>query len=50
MVTALRTDVDLVVTEYGVAELKVASAAARAEALIAIAAPQFRDALHAAVT
>jgi len=48
MVTALRTDVDIVVTEFGVAELKDASAAARAEALIAIAAPEFRDALHAA--
>jgi 4-hydroxybutyrate CoA-transferase len=48
LVTALRTDVDTVVTEFGVAELKHASAAARADALIAIAAPQFRDALHAA--
>jgi 4-hydroxybutyrate CoA-transferase len=48
LVTALRTDVDIVVTEFGVAELKHASAAARAAALTAIAAPQFRDALHAA--
>ncbi|MBX3706033.1 MAG: hypothetical protein KF911_05300 [Pseudomonadales bacterium] len=46
MVTALRTDVDIVVTEYGVAELRNAPLAARAEALIAIAAPQFRDALR----
>jgi 4-hydroxybutyrate CoA-transferase len=45
LVTALRTDVDMVVTEYGIADLRHASAAARIEALIAIAAPQFRDAL-----
>lgn len=48
MVTALRTDVDLVVTEYGVADLRHASLAARREALIAIAAPQFRDELSRA--
>jgi 4-hydroxybutyrate CoA-transferase len=46
LVTALRTDIDLVVTEYGVADLKHASTTARAEALIAIAAPQFRDVLR----
>ena len=46
LVTALRTDVDLVVTEYGVADLKTASAEARAEALIAIAAPDFREQLR----
>jgi 4-hydroxybutyrate CoA-transferase len=46
LATALRTDVDLIVTEYGVADLKHASAAARVEALIDIAAPAFRDALH----
>jgi len=45
LATALRTDVDLVVTEYGVAELKNASTRARADALIAIAAPGFRDEL-----
>jgi 4-hydroxybutyrate CoA-transferase len=43
--TALRTDVDLVVTEYGVAELREASNEERIERLIAIAAPQFRDEL-----
>jgi 4-hydroxybutyrate CoA-transferase len=48
LATALRTDVDLVVTEYGVAALKHASAARRAEALIDIAAPQFREELRAA--
>ena len=46
LVTALRTDIDLVVTEYGVAELKHASTVARAEALIDIAAPSFRDELR----
>jgi 4-hydroxybutyrate CoA-transferase len=42
LATALRTDVDLVVTEYGVAALKNASTESRADALIAIAAPEFR--------
>ena len=45
MVTALRTDVDIVVTEFGVANLKSASLAERAEALIAVAHPDFRDQL-----
>ncbi len=45
MVTALRTDADIVVTEYGVARLKNLPNAERAKALIAIAAPQFRDEL-----
>ena len=49
MVTALRTDVDLVVTEYGVANVKHASNRERAEALIGIAAPQFRDELSASM-
>ncbi len=49
MVTALRTDVDMVVTEYGCARLKGASLAERQQALIAIAAPQFRDELNHAV-
>jgi 4-hydroxybutyrate CoA-transferase len=46
MVTALRTDVDIVVTEYGIADLKYLPNRARAEALISIAAPQFRDQLR----
>lgn len=46
-VTAARTDVDCVVTEYGIAELKGRSVDARARALIRIAAPEFRDALAA---
>lgn len=43
--TALRTDVDTVVTEYGVAQIKDLPNRARAEALVHIAAPQFRDEL-----
>lgn len=50
LVTALRTDVDIVVTEYGIAELKNQPLASRAEALVAIAAPQFRDELAAGLT
>jgi 4-hydroxybutyrate CoA-transferase len=49
MVTALRTDVDTVVTEYGVAQIKDMPNQARAEALINIAAPQFRDELRASL-
>ena len=45
VVTAARADTDLVVTEYGVAGLRAADIDARAEALIAIAAPAFRDQL-----
>lgn len=44
--TALRTDVDTVVTEYGVAELRYLSSRARGDAMIEIAAPQFRDELR----
>ena len=46
LVTALRTDVDLVVTEHGVARLDGRSVAERVDALIGIAAPEFRDALR----
>lgn len=49
MVTALRTDVDMVVTEYGCARLRGVSLDQRRQALIAIAAPQFRDQLRDAV-
>ena len=45
--TALRTDIDIVVTEYGARRIRYLSSAARAEALIEIAAPQFRDQLRA---
>ena len=41
-----RADVDTVVTEHGVAELKHKSIDTRAEALIDIADPSYRDQLH----
>jgi len=44
-VTTLRTDVDYVVTEQGVARLKGKTLRQRARELIAIAHPEFRDAL-----
>ena len=47
MVTASRTDVGLVVTEFGVAQLAGKTADARRAALIAIAHPDFRDELAA---
>tara|TARA_B110000037_G_scaffold193314_1_gene228142 strand:+ start:3480 stop:3614 length:135 start_codon:yes stop_codon:yes gene_type:complete len=40
-----RADIDLVVTEYGITDLREASIEQRAERLIAIAVPQFRDGL-----
>ena len=43
--TALRTDIDWVVTEYGARRVRHLSSADRAQALIEIAAPQFRDQL-----
>lgn len=46
VVTVPRTDMDMVVTEYGVAELRGRSLRERAQALIAIAHPKFRDALQ----
>lgn len=47
-VSVARGDMDMVATEYGVAELRMKSVDARAEALISIAAPDFRDSLSAA--
>lgn len=44
-VTTGRTDVDYVVTEYGIAQLKGKSLKDRAEALIKIAHPNFREEL-----
>ncbi|AOH87213.1 hypothetical protein AWL63_23925 (plasmid) [Sphingomonas panacis] len=41
-----RTDTHIVVTEYGSAELKGKSMKERAQALIAIAHPDFRDTLE----
>lgn len=48
LVTALRTDVDIVVTEYGIAKLHAVPEAARRQALIDIAHPDFRDRLATA--
>ena len=47
MVTALRTDIDTVVTEYGVAQLANLPVRARATALLQLAAPEFRERLSA---
>lgn len=46
IVTVLRNDVHMVVTEYGVADLLWKSMPERAKALIAIAHPDFRDDLY----
>ena len=46
LVTALRTDVDIVVTEFGVARVKTLNERDRISAVIAIAAPDFRDSLR----
>jgi acyl-CoA hydrolase len=46
VVTTLKNTVDHVVTEYGVASLRGRSIAQRARELIAIAAPEHRDALR----
>jgi len=45
VVTCLRSDVDYVVTEYGVADIRYKNLDDRATALIAVAAPEFRDEL-----
>ncbi|MFH1134796.1 MAG: acetyl-CoA hydrolase/transferase C-terminal domain-containing protein [Pseudomonadota bacterium] len=45
-VTTSRNDVDYVVTEYGAARLRGRTVRSRAEALIEIAAPEFRDELR----
>jgi 4-hydroxybutyrate CoA-transferase len=50
VVTTPRYSTDAVVTEYGVARLKGKDLRARAEALIAVAHPEFRTALLAALT
>lgn len=44
-VTTARTEVDVIVTEYGAAELKGQSLAERARRLVAIAHPDFREEL-----
>ena len=48
VVSVARADMDFVVTEHGVADLRNKTIDERAENLIAIAAPQFRDELTAA--
>jgi acyl-CoA hydrolase len=45
VVTTARSDVDTVVTEYGVAHLRGCGLRERAQRLAAIAAPEFRDQL-----
>jgi acyl-CoA hydrolase len=47
-VSIARADMQVVVTEHGIADLRDKSVDARAEALIAVAAPAFRDQLAAA--
>src|SRR5205085_1306584 len=44
-VTTARTEVDIIVTEYGAAELKGRSLAERARRMVAIAHPDFREVL-----
>ncbi len=46
IVTTPRSDVDYVVTEYGVARLRGATLGERGRRLAAIAAPQYRETLH----
>lgn len=45
-VTTARSEVDVIVTEYGAAQLKGRSLAERAQALVAIAHPDFRETLE----
>ncbi|MBG9980526.1 acetyl-CoA hydrolase/transferase family protein [Facklamia sp. DSM 111018] len=47
-VTTTKNDIDMVVTEYGVAKLKNKTIRERVEALIAVAHPDFRDELRKA--
>jgi acyl-CoA hydrolase len=46
IVTTPRHQLDLVVTEYGVAHLRGRTVRERARALADVAAPEFRDALR----
>jgi acyl-CoA hydrolase len=48
-VTTPRADVDAIVTEWGIAELRGCGLAERARRMIAIAAPEHRDALSARI-
>lgn len=49
VVTTLRNDIDYVVTEYGVAELSGRTELQRAEALVSVAHPKFREELERSV-
>ncbi|WP_019873815.1 acetyl-CoA hydrolase/transferase family protein [Sporichthya polymorpha] len=49
-VTAAGADVDVVVTEYGVADLRGVSASERARRIVAVAAPEHRETLTKAAT
>jgi len=49
-VTTARTDVDVIVTEYGAAELRGRSLAERARRLVAVAHPDFREDLDRAAS
>ena len=48
VITTPRHQVDVIVTEFGIAELEGRTVRQRGEALAAIAHPQFRDELAAA--
>jgi acyl-CoA hydrolase len=48
VVSVSRQETQVVITEYGIADLRGRSVDERAEALIAVAAPEFRDELDAA--
>jgi acyl-CoA hydrolase len=48
VITTPRQQVDVIVTEYGVAELEGRTVQERGESLAAVAHPQFRDELLAA--
>ena len=48
VVTSLRSDMDIIVTEHGAAHLRFCSLAERARRMLAIAAPEFRDELERA--
>jgi acyl-CoA hydrolase len=50
VVSTARSDVELVVTEHGVADLRGVDDAERAHRIAAIAAPQYRQSLQAAAT
>ena len=49
VVTITRSDADLIVTEHGVADLRHCTLDERAQRLIAIADPRFREALQRAL-